>query len=160
MNRSRKYFGFLLFGLVCPSAFAQLLKPGPELRVLQQIQGTWRDTCRAIASGSRYQQTKLIVGYTHFVFATDEFSEPDCRIKRTSHQARYRFVLREPLITQANEEVFAIDFQPEEVSSGFPRLYPLNIIKYERGTLRLGSPPVVETSERLQRLDREQLFSR
>lgn len=135
-------------------------EPGPALNMLQQMQGTWRSPCHPVVSGSRYQQIRLVVSFTHFVFTTDEFAEPDCLIKRATHKARYRFILRDPFVTLANTEVFAIDFLPVETPSGAPTLYLQNIVKYENGTLRLGSPPVTEMSERLQLLDRELIFSR
>jgi hypothetical protein len=159
-KRLRSLALILLVGFLCSPAMAQISKPGPELNMLRQIQGMWRSNCYSVESGSRYQQTKLVVSFTHFVFTADEFAEPECRVKRATHKARYRFILRNPFVTPANIEVFAIDFRPEEVSSGFPNLYPLNIVKYESGTLRLGAPPVLETQERLQRLDRERLFTR
>jgi hypothetical protein len=161
LKKYSKRFAVILFvGLLCPAAFAQMSQPGPALNMLQQMQGVWRSNCQPFISGARYQQTKLVVSFTHFAFTTDEFAEPDCRIKRASHKARYRFILRDPFVTLTNIEVFAIDFRPEEISSGISLLHPQNIVKYESGTLRLGSPPVAETEERLQLLDRELIFSR
>lgn len=145
---------------VCVPAFAQMTKPGPSLNMLQQIQGSWRSGCLAAETGSRYQQTKLAVSFTHFTFRVDEFAEPDCRVSRSTVKSRYRFVLRDPLTTPSNTDVFAIDFLAEDVPSGSSALYPLNIIQYESGTLRLGAPPLLEVEERLQRLDRELVFSR
>lgn len=162
VNKRSQAFGLiaLILGLLGPPALAQISKPGPELNMLQQMQGTWRGNCHPVISSSRYQQTKLVVSFTHFAFTTDEFTEPDCRIKRATYKSRYRFILRAPFVTPANTEVFAIDLRPEEISSGIPTLHSLNIVKYESGTLRLGSPPAVETKERLQLLDRELIFSR
>lgn len=127
--------------------------------MLRQIQGSWRSDCVAVAK-SRYQETKVKVSFTHFAFTTVEFSEPDCIVPRSTYKTRYRFVLREPLVTEANTEAFAIDFSPEEIAREVPNLHPLNIIQYKNGTLRLGSPPVLDTQERLQNLDRELIFSR
>lgn len=128
--------------------------------MLQQIQGAWRSGCHPIVSGARYRQIKLAVSFTHFVFTADEFAEPDCLVKRNSRKSRYRFILRGPFVTATNNEVFAIDFRAEEIPADSTPLYPLNIVKYESGTLRLGSPPMTETKERLQLLDRELVFSR
>lgn len=152
----------LMLAIACVGApaYGQLTKPGPSLNMLQQIQGSWRSDCLAVATGARYQQTKLVVSFTHFTFTLDEFSEPDCRVSRSTAKSRYRFVLRDPLTTPSNIDVFAIDFLAEDVPSGSSALYPLNIIQYESGTLRLGAPPLLEVEERLQRLDRELVFSR
>lgn len=152
----------LLFGLsICsPAALAQMSEPGPGLNMLQQIQGAWRSECHALVSGSRYQEVRLQVNFTHFIWKFEEFAEPDCRITRATHKARYRFVLRDPFVTLKNIEVFAIDLRPEEISSAITPLHTLNIVKYENGTLRLGAPPATETQERLQLLDRDLIFSR
>ena len=142
------------------SAQAQISEPGPGLNILQQMQGAWRSKCHALVSGSRYQEIRLQVSFTHLTVTADEFEEPDCLIKRATHNARYRFILRDPFVTLKNIPVFAIDFRPEEISPGIAPLHALNIVQYESGTLRLGSPPAVETQDRLQLLDRELIFFR
>lgn len=161
MDKCLKVFTLIFYAaFFAPEATAQMSEPGPALNMLQQMQGAWRSDCHAMVSGSRYREIRLQVNFTHFIVTAEEFAEPDCRIMRATHKARYHFILRDPFVTLKNIEVFAIDFLPEELSPEIAPLHPLNIIKYESGTLRLGSPPAVETPARLQLLDHELMFSR
>lgn len=145
------------------SVFAQSYsEPGPALNMLEQIQGRWRSQCRPVAEGPGYgyEQTSLTVSFTHFTFVTDIFENSECLVKKTTHASRYRFILREPLMTATGKQAFAIDFQLDNSQDRHFKLHPFNIVGYESGTLRLGEPPVVDSTERLQKLDRELVFSR
>jgi hypothetical protein len=155
-------FGALLCGMSAATVAQTFSSPGPALNMLQQIQGGWRSSChpQPAALGSGFQQIRLTVQFTHFTFLTEEFDEPDCRIKRAGNKSRYRFALREPFVTESQEKVFAIDFQPEEISPGVSPIYPLNIVSYKSGKLYLGEPSASDVQERLQKLDRAVFFSR
>jgi hypothetical protein len=152
----------VLVGLSAAAGAQTLTSPGPTLEVMRQIQGAWRSECHPQPTdlGSGFQQIRLQVQFTHFTFTTEEYDEPDCRIKRASSKSRYRFVLREPFLNKAQEQVFAIDFQVEEIPPGVSPVHPQNILSYKSGTLRIGDPKSARPDERLQKLDRSLLFSR
>ncbi len=152
----------VLFALSCAASAQTLSTPGPGLEALRQIQGTWRSACHPQPAdlGSGFQQIRLNVQFTHFTFTTEEFDEPDCRIKRASSKSRYRFVLRDPFLNKAQEQVFAIDFHVEEIPPGAAPVPSQNILSYKSGTLRLGDPSSASADERLQKLDHSLLFSR
>lgn len=154
--------GLLLCGINV-AAFAQTLSgPGPALNMLQQIQGAWRSSCHPQPEklGSGFQEIRLTVSFTHFTFSTEEFDEPDCLVKRHSSKSRYRFVLRDPLITQSREPAFAVDFQVEEIPPGIAPIHPANILSYKSGNLYLGESTTADAQERLQKLDQAVFFSR
>lgn len=165
----RRYFSMnkfalclVLFALSFAAGAQTLSTPGPGLEVLRQIQGAWRSACHPQPAdlGSGFQQIRLNVQFTHFTFTTEEFDEPDCRIKRASSKSRYRFVLRDPFLNKAQEKVFAIDFHAEEIPPGVAPVHPLNILSYKSGTLHLGDASSAGPEDRLQKLDRTLLFSR
>ena len=165
MKRTGRCIGLLLLFLSnMPVASAQsYAEPGPGLNMLQHIQGRWRSPCRPVDDGPDfgYEQINLSVNFTHFTVVTEVFENSRCLVKKASHTLRYRFILREPIQTPSGEDVFGIDFRPEDADvMGHHLLHPLNIVSYKSGTLRLGEPPVVESAERLQKLDRELIFSR
>ena len=152
----------VLVALSCAAGAQTLSTPGPGLEALRQIQGTWRSACHPQPAdlGSGFQQIRLHVQFTHFTFTTEEFDEPDCRVKRASSKSRYRFVLRDPFLNKSQEQVFAIDFQAEEIPPGAAHVPAHNILSYKSGTLRLGDPSSASPDERLQKLDHSLLFSR
>ncbi|MBC6906759.1 hypothetical protein DWB84_15000 [Saccharophagus sp. K07] len=156
----RWIFGWLLILLSAP-VYAQVLTgPGTQLDVLQKIQGRWRSDCHPVEAGPRYgyQRINLTVNFTHFKFSVDEFPSAECATPRSTTESRFRFALREPIVARDGTPAFAIDFAADGAVK--MNLYPLNIIHYKAGTLRLGEPPVVEIEDRLQELDRELIFKR
>lgn len=158
----RLWFTLFAFLIGCP-AYSQILpQSGSNLDLLQKIQGRWSSKCRPLDAGARfgYQQTLLVVSFTHFTFTVEEFPTGDCVSKHLARSDKYRFILREPVLIQGQHKGFTVDFSRDEEFEPAIFLYPLNIIHYEAGTLRLGEPPVVETEGRLHKLDRDLVFTR
>lgn len=152
--------------LLCLLGFPALASEREEhedvLDMLQRIQGRWRSECRPLEAGARfgYQQTRLVVSFTHFTFSTVEYANAQCLTERSRWQVKYRFVLGNPLETSDGKVAFAIDFAASENSAGASRLYPHNIVHYDSGQLRLGLAPVAPSKERLRQLDYSLTFSR
>lgn len=152
----------LLFFLVVSASASERLDSAETLAMLQNIQGRWRSDCRPLDSGAQfgYQQTRLVVSFTHFTFSTVEYANAHCLSERSRWQSKYRFILGAPLLTRDGKEVFAIDFAESEDPSGMSTLHARNIIHYHQGTLLLGLPLAQSSAERLQQLDYAHPFSR
>ncbi len=132
------------------------------LGTLQQIQGRWRGDCRPIApaGGVGYEETRLVVSFTHFAFSTTEYSDADCRLERGRWQSKYRFVLGPPLATSGGTTVFAIDFTETEDRADRSTLAAQDLIRYRDGILWLGLGPAEPPGARLQHIDEARPFFR
>lgn len=154
--------GLVSLLLVLPAYGQVLTGPGQHLDVLQKIQGRWKSDCHPVEAGPRYgyQRINLIVTFTHFKFSIDEYPAADCMVKRSTSDSHFRYVLRGPVFARDGTPAFAVDFAVEAEKAGHMKLYPFNILNYKAGVLRLGEPPVVETTDRLQELDPNLQFTR
>jgi hypothetical protein len=148
--------------LALPAAAGPRLEADQVLDMLQKIQGRWRSECRPADAGinGSYQQTRLVVSYTHFTFSTVVYANEKCLTERSRWQAKYRFVLGSPVETRDGKMAFAIDFSSPEDPSGMGNLYPQNIVHYDSGVLHLGRAPALPSQERLQNLDYALPFTR
>jgi hypothetical protein len=148
--------------MALPVAASERLEKDEVLDMLQRIQGRWRSECRPVDSGAHYgyQQTRLVVSFTHFTFSTIEYANAQCLTERSRWQAKYRFVLGGSLLTGDGKVAFAIDFSASEGPAPAGTLYPLNLVHYQSGVLRLGLAPANPSQERLQQLDYSLAFAR
>jgi len=148
--------------MVLPVSADERLDAAQVLDMLQRIQGRWRSDCRPVddGPGHGYQQTRLVVSFTHFTFSTIEYANAQCLTERSRWQAKYRFVLGSPLQTRDSKVAFAIDFSSGEIPSAVETLYPNNLVYSQSGVLLLGQAPLNPSTERLQQLDYSRAFSR
>lgn len=147
---------------VLPVVASERLESAEVLDMLQRMQGRWRSECRPVDAGPNhgYQQTRLVVSFTHFTFSTIEYANAQCLIERSRWQAKYRFILGAPMQTHDGKVAFAIDFSSSGGAAGTGTLYPHNLVHAQSGVLLLGRTPATHSKERSQHLDYSVVFSR
>ena|SRR5687768_16415906 len=147
--------------VVLPVVASERLESAEVLDMLQRMQGRWRSECRPVDTGPNhgYQQTRLVVSFTHFTFSTIEYANAQCLTERSRWQAKYRFILGSPLQTHDGKVAFDVDFSSEG-ATGTGALYSHNLVHVQSGILLLGRTPVTPSKERSQQLDYSAVFSR
>lgn len=157
-----RFFCLAISLMLALPAGSEPLEKDAVLDMLQRIQGRWRSECRPLDAGARYgyQQTRLVVSFTHFTFSTVEYANAQCLIERSRWLAKYRIVLGSPLLTRDGKTAFAIDFSTAEDPAGLASLYPHNLVHQDSGLLLFGLAPATPSSERLESLDYSVVFRR
>ena len=117
--------------------------PGPELNMLQRMQGRWHRQCYTSVEGQTrvYQRDFLTVSFTHFSFHSKIYTDDACKVQRTEYKAKTRFILtgeQAPKrgIDQTRVTAFAIDLE-----SVLPAVFAAprsNIVALQAGKLMFG----------------------
>ncbi len=117
--------------------------PGPELNMLQRIQGRWQRQCYASVEGQTrvYQRDFLTVSFTHLSFHSKIYTDDACKVQRTQYTAKTRFILTgehasKNGIDRVRVKAFAVDLEsnlPDVLS--MPRA---NLVAIQSGKLLFG----------------------